>query len=109
MEPTTAKNNEKEQVVLNNIESREAWEVLKKLMEEQKSNQTMPSDMRDVFFTEDNEKLMALTLSQNCVIAALAKSRVFYDGEAMGMAADSGEASTADAPYAEEADAPSFG
>ena len=105
-----ADSNEKEPVVLNNIESREAWEVLKKLIEEQKSNQTMPSDMRDVFFAEDHEKLMSLTLSTNCVVAALAKSRVFYDGETMGLASDtSGAASVEDAPLADDAEEPSFG
>lgn len=104
-----ADSKEKEQVVLNNIETRESWEVLKMLMEEQKSNQTMPSDMRDVFFTDDHEKLMSLTLSSNCVIAALAKSRVFYDGETMGLANTSGETADTEAPSADEAEAPSFG
>ena len=106
-----ADTNEKEQVILNNIESREAWEVLKTLLEEQMSNQTMPADMRDVFFTEDHDKLMGLTLSNNCVIAALAKSRVFYDGEAMGMSDAAGKTPDADclcAPSAEDAEAPSF-
>ena len=71
--------------MLRTVKTRTSWEVLKTFMEEQKSNQTMPSDMRDVFFTDSPEKLLSLTKSPNRVIAALARSRVLYDGETIGL------------------------
>jgi hypothetical protein len=73
-----------EKITLDNIRTQEAWEVLKRLIEEQRENATMPADVREVFFTTDVERLSELTLSENAVIAAVANTRMFYDGKAMG-------------------------
>ena len=74
-----------EKVVLDNIHSKEAWEVLKKLIDEQKGNETMPAEIRDVFFCMDAEHIVELSMSENPVIAALASSKMLYDGEALGL------------------------
>ena len=73
-----------EKINLDNIRTVEAWEVLKRLIGEQRENTTMPSDIREVFFTDDAEHLSEMTLSENAVIAAVANTRLLYDGKALG-------------------------
>ena len=79
-----------ERISLDNIRTVEAWEVLKRLIGEQCENTTMPSDIREVFFTDDVDRLSEMSLSANAVIAAVAHSRMAYDGSLMNTAAHSG-------------------
>ena len=85
-----ANNTNQEKIVLDNIRSEACWKVLRKLIEEQKSNETMPAELRELFFTEDGNKLLEYTLSPNCVLVALANSRILYEGETLGLAAIGG-------------------
>ena len=90
-----------ERISLDNIRSPEAWEVLKKLIGEQKENTTMPSDIREVFFTDDVDRLSEMSLSGNAVIAAVARTRMAYDGSVMNMAGHAGTVSTKPSAAAE--------
>ena len=63
-----------ERISLDNIRTPEAWEVLKKLIGEQRENTTMPFDIREVFFTDDVDRLSEMSLSGNAVIAAVARA-----------------------------------
>ncbi len=83
-----------ERISLDNIRTPEAWEVLKRLIVEQKENTTMPSDIREVFFTSDVDRLSEMSLSGNAVIAAVARTRMSYDGSVMNMAGHAGTIST---------------
>jgi hypothetical protein len=79
-----------ERISLDNIRTVEAWEVLKRLIGEQRENTTMPADIREVFFTADIDRLSEMSLSGNAVIAAVARTRMAYDGSAMDMAGHAG-------------------
>lgn len=80
-------NNEakQEKIILDPIRSKEAWAVLRKLIEEQKGNETMPQELRDLFFSEDGAKVLEFTMSPNCVLVALATSRIMYEGDKLGL------------------------
>ncbi len=79
--------NEKD-LILPTVETKYAWESMKGCMEDERRRtprKKWPPFMYEVFFTEDTEELLGLTKSPNQVISALARSRVLYDGEAMGI------------------------
>ena len=82
-----AENNEKD-LILPPVETKHGWENMKGCMEDERRRtprQEWPQFLYEVFFTEDTEELLGLTKSPNQVISALARSRVLYDGEAMGI------------------------
>ena len=82
-----AKNNEKD-LVLPPMDTKCGWENMKATVEYKRSlapDFEWPPFLYEVFFTEDTKELLGLTKSPNQVISALARSRVLYDGEAMGI------------------------
>lgn len=79
--------NEKD-LILSSIATKDEWETLKGCMEEEqrsKPRQEWPPFMYEVFFTKDAEELVSLAKSPNQTISTLARIRVLYDGEAMGI------------------------
>ena len=82
-----AENNEKD-LSLPPVSTRLGWENMKGCMEDEQRRtprQGWAPFLYEVFFTEDTEELLGLVKSPNQVISALARSRVLYDGEAMGI------------------------
>lgn len=88
---------EQNQGELDNIQSRASWNILKKLVKEQMDNTTLPEEVKGVFKENDPTKLTELTMHPNKVIRALANSKIFYDGEELGMGSQSGSVVTMDA------------
>jgi hypothetical protein len=68
-------------LILENIHTEDAWKILKAIVVRYKDTKEVPPAVQDVFFTEDPEHLLTLTLSPNPVVAALANSRLLYDGQ----------------------------
>lgn len=83
---------QQEAITLDNIRTEASWKVLRKLIEEQKNNETMPAELRELFFTQDGAKVLEYTLSPNCVLRALASSRIVYEGKDLGLEALAGTA-----------------
>ena len=70
------------------VSTRLGWENMKGCMEDEQRRtprQGWAPFLYEVFFTKDTEELLNLARSTNQVISALARSRVLYDGEAMGI------------------------
>ena len=72
-----------ESPVLENVRSRASFEVLCKLIDEQKGNTTMPREIAEIFETKDAAFLTEKLMSQNTVVSALARSRLFYHGSSL--------------------------
>jgi hypothetical protein len=77
------------------IRNPKAWAYLKKGVEAQLNNPKIPKEVVSVFFGKDVEELMALTLEPNPVLRALARSRVYHEGESLGLNDSAGTTRTA--------------